>query len=200
MSYSALSHGGVARMSTLVVDSDLDMAGFDLTGIGTLMADKTKTGSINEAVIDASVKYDDTLYADVFLPVASGRVRAYDNTETTTNGVTPILVFTQIIPAHYGSGTVRVGGDVVLDTTFYAQKITLKVCVNDAQPGVWLQSGSVAGAPYITVSDDTIAVVGGDIITITLVGTVYASGRCKNLFVACDDTDIPPAAKRNAVW
>lgn len=59
MGYSFVSHGGSARMSTLIVDGDLDMSGFDILGATSVSGsavsasgDITASGSLIGAAIN----------------------------------------------------------------------------------------------------------------------------------------------------
>ncbi|MFA5526722.1 MAG: hypothetical protein WC992_07850, partial [Acholeplasmataceae bacterium] len=49
MGYSFVSHGGAARVSTLIVDADLDLAGFSLIDAAIVSADLVQAGGVDAA-------------------------------------------------------------------------------------------------------------------------------------------------------
>ena len=195
MSYSALSHGGVARVSTMVVDAPLDMGGFGIR------ADGIKTDRIEERVPGGSVDYDNPLKikADSFVPVASDRVRVSSPGVVDSDKITQIVVGNATVPAYYAAGgTVRVGGELELTSTAYEHTLSLYVNVNGALTAT-RQGANALGAGYVSVSAD-VAVVAGDVIQVKFAGTAYAKGTCRNVFIGCDDIDTPAIAVRDAVW
>ena len=207
MSYTALSHGGVARVSTMVVDAPLDMGGFGIKAdlieestpaAGVNLPDGIKTSGIIESVLDDSVEYEDPLKADSFTLVASDRERAGFPTVTNSTGTTHVVIGAATVPAYYATGTVRVGGELELISTTLGHSLSLYVYVNTVFTAA-LQGATAVGAGYVSVHAD-IAAAAGDVVQVEFAGTTYASGTCKNVFLGCDDADIPLAATRNAVW
>ena len=208
MSYSALSHGGVARVSTLIVDAQLDTGAFGIKAdrieestpaAGVDMVDGIKTGNISESVPGGSVDYDNPLKlkANSFVPVASDRVRVSSPAVVDSN-TTHIVVCNGTVPAYYVPGTVRVGGELELTSTYPAHTLYFFVYVNSVLKET-VSRANVVGAGYVSVSAD-IAVTAGDVIRAEFSVTTSATGTCKNVFIGCDDIDTPPILTRNAVW
>ena len=111
MSYTALSHGGVARVSTMVVDAPLDMGGFPFVGdVCTI-----KRGHFD--LLDELTAGDGLLLRhlgtfDRFRTIASDVTRVSSLpvvTYASTGGVYTVSDWTQKIPLLYTeAGTVRV--------------------------------------------------------------------------------------------
>ena len=166
MSYSALSHGGVARVSTMVVDAPLDMGGFGIKAdrieestpaAGVDMPDGIKTDIIEESTAGAGVAISPGKWTSLDLS-ASDNVRAYNDT---TPSIANVGVFTKVktltIPSRYTSGqTCRVTTAIKsaqAGVTRYVQ-----VYVNGVPAGAEHSTNSMT---YVTFTDD-ITVSGGD--------------------------------------
>jgi len=111
MSYTALSHGGVARVSTMVVDAPLDMGGFPF--VGDVCEIKTgKFDELDELTAGSGLLLRHLGTFDSFKPVASDVTRVSSLpmvSYASTGGVYTISGWVQTLPLLYtAAGTVRV--------------------------------------------------------------------------------------------
>lgn len=178
MSYSALSHGGVARVSTMVVDAPLDMGGFGI------MADGIKTDIIEERTAGAGVSIFPGKWTSLDLS-ASDNARARDDTEKiVTNQSTYEKVKTLTIPARYTAGqTCRVRFDIKTAQTGVTRYI--QVYVNGVPEGPEHSTDSMT---YVRFTDD-ITVSGGD--TVELWVKTGQGGAHLGNFAVCGDDALP---------
>ena len=178
MSYSALSHGGVARVSTMVVDAPLDMGGFGIR------ADRIETDIIEESTAGAGVTISPAEWTSLDLS-ASDNVRAYNDTEQL---LTNLGVYTKVktltIPARYTSGqTCRVTMAIKSATPALTRHV--QVYVNGVAAG---PEHSTDSLEFVTFTDD-ITVSGGD--TVELWVKTGSGGCFLGLFTVCGDDALP---------
>ena len=122
MSYSALSHGGVARVSTMVVDAPLDMGGFPFVGDVC----EIKTGKFDEL---------DELTAGSGLLLR--HLGTFDSFRTIASDVTRVSSLPVVMYTSTG-GMYTVSGWVQTIPPFYTEAGTVRV--------VWSARGNVSGA------------------------------------------------------
>ena len=180
MSYSALSHGGVARVSTMVVDAPLDMGGFGIR------ADGIKTDIIEESTAGAGVTISPGVWTSLDLS-ASDNVRAYDDTEQLiTNKTNYVKVKTLTIPARYTAGqTCRV--TTAIKTAYPGLVRYVRVYVNGVPAGDEHTTDSMT---FVTFTDD-IAVSGGDTVEMWVKTTGTGGGMYLGKFTVRGDDALP---------
>lgn len=146
MSYSPISHGGSARVSTLIVDAQIDTGAFGI-----------KADIIEESTAGAGVSITPAEWTSMDLS-ASDELRAFDATELLlTNQWDYTKVKTLNIPARYNAGqTCRVTTAI---KSLYAGPVRyVKVYVNGVAAGVDHSTDSLS---FVTFTDDVV-VGGGD--------------------------------------
>ena len=173
MSYTALSHGGVARVSTMVVDAQLDTGAFGI-----------KADIIEGSTAGAGVTISRAEWTSLGLS-ASDNVRAYDDIEEFfADEHSYVIAKALLIPARYTTGqTCRVTCE--MKTAQAGVTRCVKVYVNGVAAGT---EHCTASANFVTFTDD-ITVSGGDTVELwvrTLSGGCYV-GR----FTICGDDAIP---------
>lgn len=187
MSYNAISHGGVARTSTLIVDSDIDMQGNDILGVYRC-AIRQIHASQSEAIICMKPFYiDNNLFiAQSIIPSgqplipayklatyvargieASDTVRYTDDTiyNITETAWKPIAKFT--LPARYqNGGTLNISTNVGIYGGA-GMKVATDIYVDGISTGnVHNTIGTVAGVLEETVYTDTINVKADSLIEV----------------------------------
>ena len=175
MSYSALSHGGVARVSTMVVDAPLDMGAFGI-----------KADIIEESTPGAGVNLIPAEWTSLDLS-ASDNIRVYDDTElTVSNKPQYDKAKTLTIPARYTTGqTCRV--TTALKTTITGAVRYVQVYVNGVAAGV---EHSTDSTTFVTFTDD-ITVSGGDTVELWVKTGTAGGGMYLGLFRVCGDDALP---------
>jgi hypothetical protein len=170
MSYTALSHGGVARVSTMVVDSDLDMGGFAV-----------KTPTIEEAVAGGGTRLIHPFTIPMFSPTATDTLRASDDTEVEqTFGAAFVKVKEISLPGVYVNGAVKLSVDVSANN-----ESQVKFYVNDTPAGV---EHAVSYTSPETVSED-IDVKGGDVVSVWAKESgINPKTTLSNFRLHCDDS------------
>ena len=171
MSYSALSHGGVARVSTMVVDAPLDMGGFAV-----------KTPTIEEAVAGAGVLIDEPRRSHKWFAVPAARVR-YENP----------AVFSETIPD--SSETIIFTGGVNV-AYLPGSKMNVKVLAKTLYAGMKVKIGAdekpITDPAGTELFFNDVPIVGGvdvDIIGVNVFGSPgFVS--VQDITVYCEDTTV----------
>ena len=162
MSYTALSHGGVARVSTLIVDAQLDTGAFGI-----------KADRIEESTAGAGVTISPGKWTSLDLS-ASDNVRAYDDTEVYVPNKEAYYRKTSkvlTIPARYTSGqTCRVSYQI--KSTKLGKPKYVRVYVNGVAVGPEHMTDSLT---FVTFTDD-IPVGGGDTVELWVNTGEWSSG------------------------
>lgn len=196
MSYSALSHGGVARVSTMVVDAQLDTGAFGLKAdrieestpaAGVDMTDGIKTDIIEESTAGAGVTISPGKWTSLDLS-ASDNVRAYDDTEQLiTNKTAYVKAKTLTIPARYTAGqTCRV--TTAIKTAYAGLVRYVRVYVNGVPAGDEHTTDSMT---FVTFTDDNITVNGGDTVEMWVKTGTSGGGMYLGKFAVCGDDALP---------
>ena len=180
MSYTALSHGGVARVSTMVVDAPLDMGGFGIR------ADRIETDIIEESTAGAGVTISPGEWTSLDLS-ASDNVRAYDDTEQlVTNKSNYVKIKTLTIPARYTTGqTCRV--TTTIKTAYQGLVRYVRVYVNGVPAGDEHTTDSMT---FVTFTDD-ITVNGGDTVEMWVKTGTAGGGMYHGKFTVRGDDALP---------
>ena len=179
MSYTALSHGGVARVSTMVVDAPLDMGGFGI-----------KADIIEESTPSAGVTISPPRRILLDLS-ASDNIRAYDDSQITIADSSAYeKVKTLTIPSRYKQGqTCRV------TTAIASYEGYVQVYVNGVAAGA---EHSTTSSVFVTFTDD-ITVGGGDNVEMWA-HTVNGKSVLCGLFTVGGDDAIPDLFYGGEVW
>lgn len=183
MSYSALSHGGVARVSTMVVDAPLDMGGFGI-----------RADRIEESTAGAGTEMLHMATHTKFSLVASDEVRAHDDQEYDTLLTAYGLLVETTIPDRFTeTGTARIkftGRHAYPSPKF----LKLKIYVNDVAVGTERTITNTTA----TFTED-VAVIAGD--KVQLYGYISDPGYrgYYSLFSLSAD-DVYTNTQPGAVW
>ena len=179
MSYSALSHGGVARVSTLIVDAQLDTGAFGI-----------KADIIEESTPAAGVSISPPRRILLDLS-ASDNIRAYDDSQITIgDGSAYEKAKTLTIPSRYKQGqTCRV------TTAIASYGGYVQVYVNGAPAGA---EHTTTSSVFVTFTDD-ITVGGGDNVEMWVKTDSGKSALC-GLFTVGGDDAIPDLFYGGEAW
>ena len=186
MSYTALSHGGVARVSTMVVDAPLDMGGFGIKA-DRIMADGIRTDIIEESTAGAGVTISPAKWTSLDLS-ASDNIRAYDDKIANVGNQYEYVKTSKIItiPSRYTSGqTCRV--TTAIKTTQTGLVRYVRVYVNGVPAGDEHTTDSMA---FVTFTDD-ITVNGGDTVEVWVKTGTGGGGMSLGKFTVRGDDSMP---------
>ena len=194
MGYSPSSHGGVARMSTLIVDAQLDTGAFgikaDIIEESTPaarvdMTDGIKTDIIEESTAGAGVTISPAEWTSLDLS-ASDNVRAYDDTEHLVSNQSYVKLKTLTIPARYTSGqTCRVTTEIKTRNVGGVRYV--RVYVNGVPAGDEHTTDSMT---FVTFTDD-ITVSAGDTVEMWVKAGTGGGGMYLGKFTVRGDDALP---------
>ena len=176
MSYTALSHGGVARVSTMVVDAPLDMGGFAV-----------KTPTIEEAVAGAGVLIDEPRRSYKWVAAPGATLRYQDAT-----------VHTKIIPDYTTPETVVL--IPVPDRYLPGSRVNIQMLGKGIYPNMDVTIGTntqtITTAAGTDLFFDDVAIEGG--VSIDVIGSHGFGGTTnwlsvEDIKISCVDTTVGTA-------